>query len=698
MAVPLTLSSVPAQTPYVQYVSSAGQTVFPYPFEITQDSDLVVLINGVQQATDGGYTLSGQGNTTGGFLTFTVGQTAGTIITLYRNIVIARITQFAQNGTFFSANFNNEFNRIYLIMQQLQESLLPGGTSAFALMVPNSNSPQPTTLLTPASYANKYLSFDAFGNPQPALLTSSGSLTASIITGLTSPTTAAETAAGVTVINYGYAIGCVDRYGTNTTPGSTDMTTAMNAAAAVCMIAGGKLSFGSPALYLVTSPINLTVTGGPDVGGVLVEGFGGNDNGFGILANHTGVAVFDCTGNDGVKFRDICIHTTGSSPKTGILTARNAGGGSLITRYENVRILGSFSVAPFYNYGSEDDVHIGCYYWNTNTAAGTACAVFTATNIFGLVSPFTTIGSGSYSCIDHDLVACLMQNSAGTNTSDCIYIDVADSVKLLGGWYDSSSGSAAGRSIVYVDTTNGSSNFGTISAITCEHSGTVSQANVLCVGNQASANLQSWSLRDVRGVTSSYTVAASGGNTTLSGLFVSNISELDGHGMSINILTGSVLLEPGILAINTSQNNLLVGDTSQWTIEVRSHDNWCETGTTNRTFAPGLSGTTGSPVNGWSFVGAITQRGKFSYSGNKVDFSILIGAATSTAWTAGATIPTLPGVATDSFSCTVTDASSGTLIGMGVVGAGSGASTATLTVAQTATAHSIIVSGSYFVA
>ena len=99
MAVPVILSSVPAQTPYVQYIASASQTVFSYPFEITQDSDLVCLINGVAQPTDGGYTLSGQGNTTGGFLTFTVGQTAGTIITLYRNIVIARITQFAQNGT-----------------------------------------------------------------------------------------------------------------------------------------------------------------------------------------------------------------------------------------------------------------------------------------------------------------------------------------------------------------------------------------------------------------------------------------------------------------------------------------------------------------------------------------------------------------------------------------------------------------------
>ncbi len=157
MAVPLTLSSVPAQTPYVQYVSGSGQTVFSYPFEITQDSDLVCLINGVQQATDSGYTLSGQGTTGGGNLTFTVGQTAGTIITLYRNISIARITQLSQNGTFFSSNFNNEFNRIYLIMQQLQESI------AYCLQVPISNSPAPNPLLVGS---NVLVGLDAFGNPK----------------------------------------------------------------------------------------------------------------------------------------------------------------------------------------------------------------------------------------------------------------------------------------------------------------------------------------------------------------------------------------------------------------------------------------------------------------------------------------------------------------------------------------------------
>lgn len=254
MAVPLTLSSVPAQTPYVQYISGASQTVFPYPFEITQDSDLVCLINGVAQPTDGGYTLSGQGATNGGNLTFTIGQTAGAIITLYRNISIARITQLAQNGTFFAANFNNEFNRIYLIMQQLQQSLLPGGVSSFALTVPNSNSPAPTTLLTPANYANKYLSFDSNGNPQPAVLTSLGTITTAILAPFVNlAPTAAETAASVSVINEAISPGNINRYGTNTVPGTTDMTTALQAAV-------NQQKHGGVAVYVPTGTYKITST------------------------------------------------------------------------------------------------------------------------------------------------------------------------------------------------------------------------------------------------------------------------------------------------------------------------------------------------------------------------------------------------------------------------------------------------------
>jgi hypothetical protein len=243
--------------------------VFPYPFEITQDSDLIVLVNAVALNTDNGYTLSGQGAAGGGNLTFTLGQTAGTIITLYRNITIARISQLAQNGTFFSSTFNNEFNRIYLIMQQLQEA------AGFSLSIPNTNNPAGTTLLTPALYANKYLSFDSNGNPTPAVLTST-SLTGALVTGLINPVLAIETAAGVSVTNTAYAPGVVDRYKTNTTPGTTDMSPALQAAINVALYANGSgfqgipVRFGPGAYAIATLPTFGTPTNvqsAVDIGG-----------------------------------------------------------------------------------------------------------------------------------------------------------------------------------------------------------------------------------------------------------------------------------------------------------------------------------------------------------------------------------------------------------------------------------------------
>lgn len=185
MGIPLTLSEVPDQTPYIQYVASNGQTVYPYPFAITQDSDLVVIINGTALATDAGYTLSGQGNPTGGNVTLTSGSTAGDIVTLFRDVPIERLTQFGQNSGFSSTAFNAEFNNLYLIAQQLEVSV------GLCLQVPNTN-PDPVTLLTPASYANKYLAFDSNGNPTPAALTSTGTITQSLFNGFLGTASAAS--------------------------------------------------------------------------------------------------------------------------------------------------------------------------------------------------------------------------------------------------------------------------------------------------------------------------------------------------------------------------------------------------------------------------------------------------------------------------------------------------------------------------
>lgn len=68
----------------------------------------------------------------------------------------------------------------------------------------------------------------------------------------------AETAALVTIVNKNYRWGHAYRYGTNTTPGTTDMTSALNASLAQSYQANGASPYWPEDTYLVSS---LTITG-----------------------------------------------------------------------------------------------------------------------------------------------------------------------------------------------------------------------------------------------------------------------------------------------------------------------------------------------------------------------------------------------------------------------------------------------------
>lgn len=68
------------------------------------------------------------------------------------------------------------------------------------------------------------------------------------------PLTAAEIAAAVTPTNGGYPAGFVDRYGTNTTPGTTDMSSAIATAVSVALNGAGAVYFG-PSIYAHTSTL-----------------------------------------------------------------------------------------------------------------------------------------------------------------------------------------------------------------------------------------------------------------------------------------------------------------------------------------------------------------------------------------------------------------------------------------------------------
>lgn len=113
-------------SPRDQYVATANQTDFDYNFPIFEDGDLVVATAPDENseaevlALNTDYTVSGEGNDTGGTVVLTTGVSAGTIVTIYRDIPIARNTDVSQNGPWSSTAYNDELDKIVLILQQLK--------------------------------------------------------------------------------------------------------------------------------------------------------------------------------------------------------------------------------------------------------------------------------------------------------------------------------------------------------------------------------------------------------------------------------------------------------------------------------------------------------------------------------------------------------------------------------------------------
>jgi hypothetical protein len=357
MGIPLPISEVPGETPYIQYIATSGQTVFPYPFVITQDSDLVVIYNGAALGTDTGYSLTGQGNDTGGNVVFVAPAVAGDIVTIFRDVPIARLTQFAQNGGFSSAAFNAEFNNIYLILQQLQQS------GSLALQVPNSNNPAAVTVLTPAAYANKYLAFDANGNPTPAVLTNSGTVTGSLILsflsqsvlgGIINPRTAAEVTAGVFPVNTIYPQGFVLRYGTNTTPGSTDMTVALQAALTV----GGPV-YLPPGVIRVTSNVTISTPG---------TFIYGSEFGSTITTSSATADVIDVQASD-VTLKEFVINSSVTRTAGYYVNVGIAGTQCGNVRIKNVQMIGFFNGVGYLGEGGSVFRLTDCFL-NTSVAGG----------------------------------------------------------------------------------------------------------------------------------------------------------------------------------------------------------------------------------------------------------------------------------------------------------------------------------------
>jgi hypothetical protein len=120
MAITLTVDD---NTPRVQYTASASQTAFTYPFIIFDTADLKVYQNDTLLTYTTDYTADTINDNAGGTVTLVTGATAGDIITIERDISVARSSNFQQSSDFDPEDFNVEQRKEIAIMQQLERDI-----------------------------------------------------------------------------------------------------------------------------------------------------------------------------------------------------------------------------------------------------------------------------------------------------------------------------------------------------------------------------------------------------------------------------------------------------------------------------------------------------------------------------------------------------------------------------------------------
>ncbi|MCE5292918.1 MAG: hypothetical protein LLG14_27295 [Nocardiaceae bacterium] len=254
----MSIDTVNDLPPRVQYVALAAQTTFPYPFPIFQDADLDVYVNGVLKAVNTDYVVSGEGDDLGGNVALVVPLVGGEVVTIIRNIAFERDTDVSQNGPWSSTAYNDELDKVFLILQQLKADFKR------SLRIPSIAAVDDDEIeLTTANFANMYLAFDADGKPVPAVL-SATTLTQAVLGQLLYPRTLAEQNASVTPTNFAIpshqAIGVVrpTRYG-GVSDDATNANTALANSLLVCAQALCPLDLSDGSGYLCTQNLAVPV-------------------------------------------------------------------------------------------------------------------------------------------------------------------------------------------------------------------------------------------------------------------------------------------------------------------------------------------------------------------------------------------------------------------------------------------------------
>ena len=143
--------------PYVQYASDGVQTVFIYPFPILAADDLSVVLD--DGTTPVGVSVAGVGEDAGGTVTLSPAPAAGRTLTLFRDMPLARTTDFQEAGEFRASAINAELDRLAMMLQQVET------LAAQAVKRAPEDTDVALALPPAADRAGAVLGFDAGGLP-----------------------------------------------------------------------------------------------------------------------------------------------------------------------------------------------------------------------------------------------------------------------------------------------------------------------------------------------------------------------------------------------------------------------------------------------------------------------------------------------------------------------------------------------------
>jgi hypothetical protein len=420
----MTIGSTVARS---SYLCDGVTTVFPVPIQGYLAGDFTVILTtpaGVETTlvlnSDYGLVASGTLAPPAWTMT-TLAATpfpAGDQLQVFINPLVEQQTQFVQGQAFPSLAVQTAFDRLTQMVQRVFDRIsrmigAPDGDNSPGMLLP-----------TAALRALMYLAFDANGN---VLLTAALPGTANTIASLgpiLNPITAAEIALGYVPVNQQYPAGYVDRYATNTAPGTTDMSSAFSKAAQVAGRGGCKVRWGATFPYRLNSPVNCTL-----IRGVVFEDESSANASAGVpsvIIGHTGHG-FDLATSVECSFRHMVpTNVAGTVPKTVFFCARNpAGSGAGIHRFEDIRVptTATFNFI-YYGYASEENTWINCEWYNNQPGSGLASC--NATNPSGFTSSYVSIATGSQSNADHRFAygnSLFNTGNSGSQNEVCIQIE-----------------------------------------------------------------------------------------------------------------------------------------------------------------------------------------------------------------------------------------------------------------------------------